>query len=84
MKASELRQLIREEVKKALKEIDSNESKIEETNSEIPAGFLKRIDKNKPLKIGDITTLMSGKLKGKRVKIVKDFGKGRYEVELVK
>ena len=52
--------------------------------NKIPTGMLKRIDKNKSLKVGDVTTLMSGKLKGKKVEIVKDLGDGQYEVQLVK
>jgi ribosomal protein L14E/L6E/L27E len=51
---------------------------------EISMALLNRIDKNKSLKVGDITTIKQGKNKGKKVKIVKDLGSGSFELELVK
>jgi hypothetical protein len=51
---------------------------------EISMVFLNRINKNKSLKVGDITTISQGKYKGKKVKIVKDLGNGNFELESVK
>jgi len=56
---------------------------IKESTNEIPAGNLNRIDKNKSLKVGDVTTFSIGKHKGKKVKILKDLGNGRFELELI-
>ena len=47
------------------------------------AGILKRIDKNKKLNVDDVTTIQSGKYKGKKVKIVADLGGGSYALEFV-
>ena len=47
------------------------------------SGALNRLHKNKPLKTGDITTIKSGKYKGKKVKITADLGNGRYKIDLV-
>jgi hypothetical protein len=52
--------------------------------TEIPSGNLNRIDKTKSLKVGDIATFSTGKHKGKKVKIVKDLGNGKFELELTK
>ena len=52
-------------------------------NQEIPSGNLNRIDKSKSLKVDDVTTFSSGKYKGKKAKIVKDLGNGRFELELM-
>jgi len=71
MKKSELRQIIKEEISKVLKE-----------EGEM-SGLLNRLDKNKPLKVGDITTIKSGKYAGKKVKIVADLGGGSYGLEFV-
>jgi hypothetical protein len=62
--------LIKEEIKKVL------------TEDEI-AGMLNRLDKNKSLKVDDVTTIKSGKYKGKKVKIVADLGGGSYGLEFV-
>jgi hypothetical protein len=70
MKKSELQQVIREEISKVLKE------------DEI-AGLLNRLNKSKSLKVGDITTIQSGKYKGKKVKIIADLGNGNYGLEFV-
>jgi hypothetical protein len=51
--------------------------------TETPIGMLNRLNPNKSLKVGDITTFSSGKYKGKKVKIVKDLGDGRFELEIV-
>ena len=56
MKKSQLKQIIKEEISKVLSE--ENEM----------AGLLNRPNKNKSLKVGDITTIQSGKYKGKKVK----------------
>ena len=45
--------------------------------------MLKRIYKNKQLKVDDVTTIQSGKYKGKKVKIVADLGGGSYALEFV-
>lgn len=71
MKKSELYQIIREEISKVLNE--ENEL----------AGMLNRLDKNKRLKVGDITVISSGKYKGKKVKIIADLGNGNYGLEFV-
>jgi hypothetical protein len=71
MKKSELQQLIKEEIDNVLNE--ENEL----------AGMLNRLDKNKSLKVGDITTIGSGKYKGKKVKIIADLGGGSYGLEFV-
>jgi hypothetical protein len=76
MKASELKQIIKEEISKALAE---NQIKEEDKM----AGMLNRLDKNKPLKVDDITTIKSGKYAGKKVKIVADLGGGSYGLEFV-
>jgi hypothetical protein len=56
----------------------------EEINeAETPVGMLNRLNPNKSLKVGDITTFLSGKYKGKKVKIVKDLGNSRFELELI-
>jgi hypothetical protein len=47
------------------------------------SGMLNRLDKNKSLKVDDITTIKSGKSKGKKVKIVADLGGGSYGLEFV-
>jgi hypothetical protein len=47
------------------------------------SGMLNRLDKNKSLKVDDITTIKSGKYKGKKVKIVADLGGGSYGLEFV-
>ena len=65
MKVSELKQIIKEEIVKALAE---NQIKEEDGM----AGMLNRLNKNKSLKVDDITTIKSGKYKGKKVKIVAD------------
>jgi len=61
---------------------DELQSKL--VNEEIPSGSLNRIDKNRSLKVGDVTTFSNGKHKGKKVKIVKDLGKGKFELEFIK
>jgi endo-1,4-beta-mannosidase len=71
MKALKLKQIIKEEISKVLKE-----------ESEM-SGLLNRLDKNKSLKVGDVTTIRSGKYKGKKVKIVADLGGGSYGLEFV-
>jgi hypothetical protein len=55
----------------------------EEDEDHKVAGALNRLHKNKPLKTGDITTIKSGKYKGKKVKITADLGNGRYKIDLV-
>jgi hypothetical protein len=47
------------------------------------AGFLNRHDKNKSLKVGDITTIKSGKYRGKKVKIIADLGGGHFGLEFI-
>ena len=47
------------------------------------AGFLNRLDKNKSLKVGDITTIQSGKYRGKKVKIIADLGGGSFGLEFL-
>jgi hypothetical protein len=59
-----------------------NERRINEDEDEI-AGMLNRLNKNKSLKVDDITTIKSGKYKGKKVKIVADLGGGSYGLEFV-
>jgi len=66
-----LKQMKKSELKQIIKE-------------EISMALLNRIDKNKSLKVGDITTIKQGKNKGKKVKIIKDLGSGSFELELVK
>ena len=61
---------------------DELQSKL--VNEEIPSGNLNRIEKKRSLKVGDVTTFSKGKYKGKKVKIVKDLGKGKFELELIK
>jgi hypothetical protein len=63
-------------------ESPKDENPINETEDEI-AGMLNRLDKNKSLKVDDITTIKSGKYKGKKVKIVADLGGGSYGLEFV-
>jgi hypothetical protein len=63
-------------------ESPKDENPINETEDEI-AGMLNRLDKNKSLKVDDVTTIKSGKYKGKKVKIVADLGGGSYGLEFV-
>jgi hypothetical protein len=58
------------------------DNQVNETEDEM-AGMLNRLDKNKSLKVDDITTIKSGKYKGKKVKIVADLGGGSYGLEFV-
>lgn len=44
---------------------------------------LKRINPKKSLKVGDVTIISNGKYRGKKVKILKDLGSGRYELEFI-
>jgi hypothetical protein len=60
----------------------NNEENFINEESEL-AGLLKRVDRNKPLKVDDVTTIQSGKHKGKKVKIVADLGGGSYALEFV-
>jgi transcription antitermination factor NusG len=71
MKKLELKQIIKEEIINILKE-----------EGEM-LGLLNRIDKNKSLKVGDITTIKSGKFKGKKVKIIADLGRGSFGLEFL-
>ena len=63
-------------------EFVNDEDKFVNEKSEL-AGLLARIDKNKPLKVDDVTTIQSGKHKGKKVKIVADLGGGSYALEFL-
>jgi hypothetical protein len=63
-------------------QFSNNAEKFINEESEL-AGLLKRVDKNKPLKVDDVTTIQSGKHKGKKVKIVADLGGGSYALEFV-
>ena len=56
-------------------------AKLQETQSS--SGNLNRVNKNKALKVGDVTTFSSGKNKGKKVKVVKVLDNGKFEVELL-
>ena len=58
-------------------------SELQQIIREEVAGYLNRLDKNKSLKVGDITTIKSGKYGDKKVKIIADLGGGRFELEFV-